>query len=78
MFIDMWHYGQSAVASAMAVICSEIGDNTFFVAVILSMTAPRRAVFAGAMLANTIMHSIAGKFACYTIHDLHFIIVLIM
>ena len=57
----MWDYGQSAGAAAMAVICSEIGDNTFFVAVILSMTAPRGAVFAGAMFANAIMHSISGK-----------------
>jgi putative Ca2+/H+ antiporter (TMEM165/GDT1 family) len=56
----MWHYGQSAVAAALAVICSEVGDNTFFVAVILSMTAPRRAVFAGALCANVIMHTISG------------------
>lgn len=50
---------RSLISSAFAVVCSEVGDNTFYIAVILSMTNSKFDVFGGALIANAILHVLA-------------------
>eukprot|EP00123_Amoebidium_parasiticum_P003628 comp14921_c0_seq1/m.11482 comp14921_c0_seq1/g.11482 ORF comp14921_c0_seq1/g.11482 comp14921_c0_seq1/m.11482 type:complete len:239 (-) comp14921_c0_seq1:263-979(-) len=45
------------VYTAGVISCSEIGDKTFFIAAVLSARYPPLLVFAGAMGANTLMHT---------------------
>jgi putative Ca2+/H+ antiporter (TMEM165/GDT1 family) len=53
-------------ASLSVIIVSELGDKTFFIAAILSMKHPRLTVFAGAILALSMMHVMASFFGYAT------------
>ncbi|KAL5291751.1 TMEM165.2 family protein [Megaselia abdita] len=50
------------VASISVILVSEIGDKTFFIAAIMSMTNPRLIVFGGAILALVIMTILSAVF----------------
>ena len=50
-----WTFGKSAGSGALAILGSELGDKTFFIAVILSMTQPQLSVWSGAVSALSIM-----------------------
>lgn len=47
------------VAALSMIIVTELGDKTFFIAAIMAMNHARLTVFAGAMLALTIMHIVS-------------------
>lgn len=50
------------IASISVILVSELGDKTFFIAAIMSMTNPRLIVFAGAILALVIMTILSAVF----------------
>lgn len=50
------------IASISVILVSEIGDKTFFIAAIMSMTNPRLIVFGGAILALVIMTILSAVF----------------
>lgn len=50
------------IASISVILVSEIGDKTFFIAAIMSMTNPRLIVFLGAILALVIMTILSAVF----------------
>jgi hypothetical protein len=56
------------VASASVIVVSELGDNTFFIAVIMAMQHSRLVVFAGAVFSMFLMTLISGNCCnCITI-----------
>ncbi|XP_050710925.1 transmembrane protein 165-like [Eriocheir sinensis] len=50
------------VAALSMIVVTELGDKTFFIAAIMAMNHARVTVFAGAMLALTVMHILSSFF----------------
>ena len=53
--LGWWTFGSSAGSGTLAILGSELGDKTFFIAAILSMTHPQLSVWSGAVSALSIM-----------------------
>eukprot|EP00210_Caulerpa_lentillifera_P003986 g3803.t1 len=54
------NFGPAFFGSFLAILASEIGDKTFFIAAILAMKHPRLQVFLGAFLALAFMHALSA------------------
>lgn len=57
------------VAALSMIVVTELGDKTFFIAAIMAMNHARVTVFAGAMLALTIMHILSCEYTFFPVYQ---------